>query len=290
MRGLFRYEQKDTIMHRLDPRVKLCWVFGMSVLSMLFGTPLLLLAAFLSTFPFWLMIGPSRAKVRALLFVFGTMVFGFMLTQSLFYYWGDPENPTFTIIPATFMVIGQITGGIYFYAEGALYGLIQSLRFMTTVSAASAFVATTHPSELLIGLVRFVKVPRTDRWIGVPNEIAFMVSSAVGFAPSMIEESMIIINAMRARGLELKGGIRTKVKALRHIFFPMVVGLLRKGRQIAIAADARAFRAIKNRTFVDELQMRRGDYVMLIYTAALVISGFILSSIGFGGTAPGLGT
>lgn len=290
MRGLFRYEQKDTVMHRLDPRVKLCWVFGMSVLSMIFGTPLLLLAAFLSTFPFWMMITPSPAKIRALLFVFGTMVFGFMLTQSVFYYWGDPENPTFTLIPATFPVIGQITGGIHVYAEGALYGLIQSLRFMTTVSAASAFVATTHPSELLIGLVRFVKVPRTDRWIGVPNEIAFMVSSAVGFAPSMIEESMIIINAMRARGLELKGGIRTKIRALRHIFFPMVVGLLRKGRQIAIAADARAFRATKNRTFVDELQMRRGDYIMLIYTITLVISGFILSSIGFGGTAPGLGS
>ncbi len=105
----------------------------------------------------------------------------------------------------------------------------------------------------------------------------------------MIEESIIIINAMRARGLEIKGGIRTKIRALRHIFFPMVIGLLRKGRQIAIAADARAFRATRNRTFVDELQLRGSDYVMIIYIVALVASGFVLSSIGFGGTAPGLG-
>lgn len=290
MRGLFRYEEKDTIMHRLDPRVKLCWVFGMSVLSMLLGTPLLLAAAFASTIPFWALVKPSGAKVRAILFVFGTMVFGFMLTQSFFYYWGDPENPTFTIIPAAFPVLGTLTGGVHFYLEGAVYGLLQSLRFMTTVSAASVFVASTHPSELLVGLVRFIKVPFTNSWIGVPNEIAFMVSSAVGFAPSMIEESIIIINAMRARGLEIKGGIRTKIKALRYIFFPMVVGLLRKGRQIAIAADARAFRATRNRTFVDELQLRGSDYVMIIYIVAMVASGFILSSIGFGGTAPGLGT
>ena len=290
MRGLFRYEQKDTAMHRLDPRVKLIWVLGMSVISMLLGTPLLLIIAFLSVLPFWMIIRPSAAKVRAILFVFGTMVFGFMFTQSLFYYWGDPESPTFTIIPAAFPVIGYLTGGVHFYAEGAVYGLIQSLRFMTTVSAASAFVASTHPSELLVGLVRFVKIPRTDIWLGVPNEIAFMVSSAVGFAPSMIEESMIIISAMRARGLELKGGIRTKIRALRYIFFPMVVGLLRKGRQIAIAADARAFRATKNRTFVDELRLCRSDYVMLIYVAVLVGSGIYMSSIGFGGTVPGLGT
>jgi energy-coupling factor transport system permease protein len=196
---------------------------------------------------------------------------------------------TFTIIPETFPVIGYITGGIHFYAEGALYGLIQSLRFMTTVSAASVFVASTHPSELLVGLVRFTKVPFTNIRIGFPNEIAFMVSSAVGFAPSMIEESMIIINAMRARGLEIRGGIRTKIRALRHIFFPMVVGLLRKGRQIAIAADARAFRATKNRTFVDELQLGRGDYIMLTYIAVFLVAGTYLSSIGFGGTAPGLG-
>lgn len=290
MRGLFRYEQKDTIMHRLDPRVKLIWVFGMSVLSMLLGTPLLMVSAFLSTLPFWMIIKPSAAKIRAILFVFGTMVFGFMFTQSLFYYWGDPENPTYTLIPAAFPVIGYLTGGVYFYAEGAVYGLIQSLRFMTTVSAASVFVASTHPSELLVGLVRFVKIPRTDIWLGVPNEIAFMVSSAVGFAPSMIEESMIIISAMRARGLEIRGGIRTKIRALRHIFFPMVVGLLRKGRQIAIAADARAFRATKDRTFVDELQLGRSDYIMLIYIAVLAGTGIYLSSIGFGGTSPGLGT
>jgi len=70
----------------------------------------------------------------------------------------------------------------------------------------------------------------------------------------------------------------------------MVVGLLRKGRQIAIAADARAFRATKNRTFVDELRLCMSDYVMLIYVAVLVGSGIYMSSIGFGGTVPGLGT
>jgi len=289
MKGLFRYEQKDTVIHRLDPRVKLVWVFGMSVLSMLFGSPSLLLVAFLSTLPFWALVKPSAAKIRAILFIFGTMVFGFMLTQSIFYYWGDPANPTFTIVPATFPVIGSVTGGIHVYAEGAWYGLIQSLRFMTTVSAASVFVASTHPSELLVGLVRFTRVPFTNIRIGFPNEIAFMVSSAVGFAPSMIEESMIIINAMRARGLEIKGGIRTKIRALQHIFFPMVVGLLRKGRQIAIAADARAFRATKNRTFVEELQLGPCDYIMLTYIAAFLVVGTYLSSIGFGGTAPGLG-
>ncbi|MFQ6071101.1 MAG: energy-coupling factor transporter transmembrane component T family protein [Methanosarcinales archaeon] len=289
MRGLFRYEQKNTVMHKLDPRAKLIWVIGISVLTIVLGDPLLLLMVFLSTIPFWIILKPSKSKIKAILLVFASMVFGFMISQSFFYYWG--RDPLFTLIPADVPVIGSLTGGIHVYSEGVIYGLIQSFRFLASVSAAMVLVATTHPSELIIGLVRFANIKtnglKNTNWIGFPYEIAFMVSSAVSFAPSMIEESIIIINAMRARGLKIEGGIRNKIKALRYIFFPMVVNILRKGRQMAIAADARAFRATKNRTFVRELKFKRMDYVYLGYTFVLVCLGLYLSFIGYGGTAPG---
>jgi energy-coupling factor transport system permease protein len=147
-------------------------------------------------------------------------------------------------------------------------------------------VASTHPSELISGLVRFIRVGK--RWIGFPGEIAFMVACAAGFAPSMIEESLITINAMQARGLKMKS-ITNKIKAMRYLMFPLIINVLRTGRQIAIAADARAFRATKNRTSIRELKLKLPDYVLLSYTLLFLGTGLYLSFAGYGGTAPGLG-
>ena len=282
MRGIFRYEQKETVIHRIDPRVKLVWVFCISALTIISGVPWMLLVIFLSTLPFWVLLRPSREKVKSFIFVLCTMVIGFMFSQSIFYYWG--ETPTFTILSAEFPVLGSITGGIHVYKEGAVYGLIQSLRFMASVSAAMVLVASTHPSELIAGLVRFIRVGK--RWIGFPGEIAFMVSSAAGFAPSMIEESLITTNAMQARGLKMKG-ITNIIKAMRYLLFPLVVNVLRTGRQVAIAADARAFRATKNRTYVKELKLNGFDYLFLSYTFVFLSTGIYLSLTGYGGTVPG---
>jgi energy-coupling factor transport system permease protein len=286
MRWLFRYEQKDTVMHKLDPRVKLVWLFGLSVLTVVLGAPWLLIGLFLSTLPFWCLLRPSMKKVKAKVWVIGAIVVGFIVSQSLFYYWA--QDPFFTIIPSSTPVIGYLTGGVYLYSDGALYGLFQSFRLMATVSAAMVLVATTHPSEFITALVRFacLKIMNRQYCIGLPYEIAFMVSSAISFAPSMIEQCFIVVNAMQARGLELRGGIRTKVKALRYIFIPMVVNILRAGRQIAIAADARGFRATKNRTYVNELTLKGRDYVFLTYTIVFTAAGLYLSYTGFGGTAP----
>lgn len=282
MRGIFRYEEKETIVHRIDPRVKLVWVFSISVLAITAGVPWMLLLIFLSTLPLWALLRPSREKIKSFVFVLCTMVFGFMFSQSIFYYWG--ETPTFTIIPADFPVLGYITGGIHIYKEGVVYGLVQSLRFMASVSAAMVLVASTHPSELIAGLIRFIRVGK--RWIGFPSEIAFMVSSAAGFAPSMIEESLITINAMQARGLKMKG-ITNKMKAMRYLFFPLIINVLRTGRQIAIAADARAFRATKNMTYLNELKLNGFDYIFLTCIISFLSIGVYLSLIGYGGTAPG---
>ncbi len=286
MRGLFRYEQKDTFVHNLDPRVKLIYLIGISILTIVFGVPWLLILLFLSTLPFWYFLHPSKSKVKSMFWLFAILSLSFIISQSLFYYWAD--EPLFCIIPPEFPIIGPLTNGIYVYIDGAIYGLIQSFRFMTTISAAMIFVSTTHPSQLITALGRFfsIKIKNKQYVVGLPYEIAFMVSSAVSFAPVMIEECYGIINAMRARGLDLKGGIRTKLRAAKHLFLPLIVNILRSGRQIAIAADARGFRATKNRSYVKELKLNSNDYVFL--TIVIIFTGFgiYLSLVGYGSTPP----
>lgn len=286
MKWLFRYEQKDSLLHRLDPRVKLLWLFGISVLSVVLGTPYLLVALFASTLPFWFILKPSKNRIKAMLLVFGSIGLGFILSQALFYYWA--KDPLLTLIPPSFPLLGSLTGGVYFYADGAFYGLYQSFRFMTSLSAAMLVLATSHPSRLISGLVSFfeIKIRGINYRIGLPYEIAFMLSSAVSFAPTMLEESGVILNAMQARGLELKGGVCTKAKALKYILVPLVVNILRAGRKLAIAADTRGFRASRHRTSLNELRLKSNDYLFLAYTIFFTAGGLYLSYSGFGGTVP----
>ncbi|PAV14077.1 cobalt ABC transporter permease [Methanosarcina spelaei] len=286
MKSLFRYEQKDSLLHRLDPRVKLFWLFGISVLSVVFGTPDLLAILFISTLPFWFVLKPSKSRIKAIIIIFMSVLLSFTISQALFYYWA--KDPLFTLVPSSFPLVGPLTGGIYFYADGAVYGLYQSFRVMASLSAAMLVIATTHPGMLINAFVRFfeIRIAGKSYRIGIPYEIAFMVSSAVSFAPTMLEESGIILNAMQARGLELKGDIRRKAKALKYILVPLVVNILRAGRKLAIAADTRGFRANRHRTYVNELKLKRNDYIFLIYTILLTSGGLYLSYIGFGGTVP----
>jgi len=286
LKSLFRYEQKDSLLHRLDPRVKLFWLFGISVLSVVFGTPDLLAILFISTLPFWFMLKPSKSRIKAIIIIFMSVLLSFTISQALFYYWA--EDPLFTLVPSSFPLVGPLTGGIYFYADGAVYGLYQSFRVMASLSAAMLVIATTHPGMLIDAFVRFfeIRIAGKSYRIGIPYEIAFMVSSAVSFAPTMLEESGIILNAMQARGLELKGDVRRKAKALKYILVPLVVNILRAGRKLAIAADTRGFRANRHRTYVNELKLKRNDYIFLIYTILLTSGGLYLSYIGFGGTVP----
>lgn len=286
MRSLFRYEQKKSILHGLDPRVKLFWLFGVSVLSVVLGTPFLLAVLFFSTLPFWYVLRPSLARIKAMVLLFGAIAGSFIISQSLFYYWA--KEPLFTLIPASFPGLGPLTGGVFVYADGAVYGLYQSFRFLAGASAAMLVLATSHPGELILALSRFFefRVGKKSYRIGLPYEIAFMLSSAVSFAPTMIEECGVILNAMQARGLELKGGLRSRAKALKYIFFPMVVNVLRAGRQLAVAADTRGFRANKQRTYAKELIMSKGDFLFLTYTVLFTAMGLYLSYTGFGATVP----
>jgi len=286
LKSLFRYEQKDSLLHRLDPRVKLFWLFGISVLSVVFGTPDLLAILFISTLPFWFVLKPSKSRIKAIIIIFMSVLLSFTISQALFYYWA--KHPLFTLVPSSFPLVGPLTGGIYFYADGAVYGLYQSFRVMASLSAAMLVIATTHPGMLIDAFVRFfeIRIAGKSYRIGIPYEIAFMVSSAVSFAPTMLEESGIILNAMQARGLELKGDVRRKAKALKYILVPLVVNILRAGRKLAIAADTRGFRANRHRTYVNELKLKRNDYIFLIYTILLTSGGLYLSYIGFGGTVP----
>ncbi|MBD3227512.1 MAG: energy-coupling factor transporter transmembrane protein EcfT [Candidatus Lokiarchaeota archaeon] len=276
MSNIIKYKEKETLIHKFDPRVKLALLISISIVSVLIGQPLVQLIIFCSTIPFWILFKPSWARLRGLIYAYSIMGLGFILSQGFFYYW-EPRTILLTIIPSNFPLIGPITGGIYLYAEGLIYGTLQTLRVITTINIALLIIGSTHPSKLLLSLNK----------LGLPYTLSFMVSTAVRFAPNMLEEGKTVLNAMKTRGFKTNG-IR-KLSALRLLFFPLLNKTLKNARQIAIAADIRGFRATKNRTFLKKIKFTKKDYIILIYSVVYLILGIYLSIIGFGAATPGFG-
>jgi energy-coupling factor transport system permease protein len=259
----------------MDARVKLLWMLAIAFLSVALRDPLLLLLLFASTWPFWLILKPGRQKIQKVLLLFAFLTLSFMISQAMFYYWAG--EPWLVLIPRSFPIIGAITGGIYIYKEGIAYGAVQSLRLLSTMGAALIVTGSTHPSEFLIALVKAVEFRAGEKRvaIGLPYEIAFMVTTGLNLLPMLAQNIATTMSALQARGVPWQGGLSNKIKALRYLMFPVMVGILRHSRQMAVAADLRAFRARPERTFIRELKLGAADYYLLFYIAVLC-AGFIL--------------
>ncbi|MGQ4873630.1 MAG: energy-coupling factor transporter transmembrane component T family protein [Promethearchaeia archaeon] len=276
VKSIFKFEEKDSFIHKLDPRTKLFLLIVISIITIIIGNPLLLIFIFIGSIFLWILMRPSWEKIKSLLFFYGIICMSTMISQGVFYYW-TPKTILITIISADFPILGSFTGGIYIYREGLFYGLIQSLRFLIALNIALLLITSTHPSQLILSLHK----------LKIPYELSFMITTAVRFAPIMMDEANSILNALRSRGVKINAFHGFKV--LRLLFFPLLNNSLRMGRQYALAAEVRAFRAVKNRTFLQDLKFKTSDYIILILLIILLVLAIYLSLIGFGAATPKMG-
>jgi energy-coupling factor transport system permease protein len=147
--------------------------------------------------------------------------------------------------------------------DGFIYGLQQSMRAISMLSVAMIIVTTTAPSNILMGLKKMF----------LPMEISFMVAIAIRTIPLALEQSMTVLNAERSRGLDFVPqrtinpfkAAKEIARAIRGIFVafvPVLISLLRSGRQLALAAEVKAFRSSKKRTDYNQLKMNLLDYLI----------------------------
>ncbi len=136
---------------------------------------------------------------------------------------------------------------------------------------------TTSPMELTDGLERLL---RPFRRIGVPaHELALMMTIALRFIPTLLEETEKIMKAQMARGAEFsQGSLVRRARALVPLLVPLFVGAFRRADALALAMEARCYRGGEHRTRMRELRMRPRDYVaaavvLLAAAVALVPRG-----------------
>ena len=226
--------------HNLDPRVKFVYVISVFVAAILFGEILPLLALFLLQIPFVLLARVQREWLRS-------------LRGALF---------LATFIFFTNILFRWLAAGYTFLPTDIEFSLAMTLRFVVLVESFSVFFLTTSPDLLGLALEQS----------RVPYEFSFAFTTAVRFVPVLAEEAQTIMDAQKARGLELeKGGFMKRIRNYVPVLIPLIVSAIRRSLELAEAMESRAWGAVKKRTNLYELTLHRGDAVLLAITVGVLV-------------------
>ena len=251
---LGQYYPADSAVHRLDPRMKILLLVAMIVAIFLCGDLLayipvigvLALASYLSKVPFRLLL----KGLRPLRFI---LVFTFIL--NLFFLQGETPllNLGFTVITR----------------EALLTAIQYSLRLVLLVLFSSLLTLTTAPVTLTDGLERLLSPLRVIHFPA--HEMAMMMTIALRFIPTLVEETDKIMKAQSARGADFESGnLFARAKAMVPLLVPLFVSAFRRAGELAMAMEARCYHGGEGRTRLRVLRLHRGDFIAALVAAALI--------------------
>jgi len=252
-----QYFPGNSYLHRLDPRTKILAVIFLSVAIFLPQTwaghaltvAFSLVAVALAQVPLKFII---RGLRPILIFMLFAMIFNAFLT---------PGEKLFAI------------GTLTVTREGLILSGVAAIRLVMVVIVASLLTLTTSPILLTDGIERLLR-PLSP--IGVPaHELALMMTIALRFIPTLMEEADRIMRAQTARGADFQtGNIVNRVKGLIPVMVPLFVAAFRRADELATAMEARGYRGGKGRTKMKELALGGHDLVaavvVVLFTGVVV--------------------
>ena len=250
---LGQYFPGDTVIHRLDPRTKLLMVIVYIVALFLckwfvsYGVAL----AFLAT-----VIILSKIRLKALFKGLKPLLIIILFTAVLNIFYTDGT------VLVEFWIF-RIT------REGLINAFFLVLRIMLLVMGTFLMTYTTSPIALTDGLESLLS-PLKKLHFPV-HELAMMMSIALRFIPTLIEETDKIISAQKARGADFEtGNIFRRAKALIPILVPLFVSAFRRADELATAMECRCYHGGKGHTKLKQLRYRRRDVLSLLLGAVLL--------------------
>ena len=238
----------NSLVHRFDPRLKLVLTVAYIVLLFAASNPLGLT---LSILFLGVMYKVAKIPVK-------------MIGKSL-----KPILPIvlFTAVLNLFFVSGEGDPLVHFwfltiYAEGVRYAVLMAVRVMALIAGTSLLTYTTSPIVLTDAIEQLLK-PLGKLHFPV-HELAMMMSIALRFIPTLIEETDKIMNAQKARGAQLDTGKMTdRVKALVPVLIPLFISASRRADELAMAMECRCYRGGTGRTRLKVLRCEKQDYIDL---------------------------
>ena len=247
-----QYYPGHSFLHSLDPRTKLiCLFFYMTGLFMIKELPgFTYLAAFTA-----LVTAGSGIPVKVLFK--GLKPMWMLLTLTMFLNFFMTGNGA-VLWQWRFLKVTD---------AGIMRGIFMALRLVLLLNVTSLLTLTTTPILLTDGLERIMK----RCLVPMAHELAMMMTIALRFIPTLIEETERIMKAQIARGADFEtGNLLTKAKSLVPLLIPLFVSAFRRADELAMAMEARCYRGGEGRTRLRQLRYRKRDAVAFIATACFV--------------------
>ena len=251
---LGQYYPGNSFIHRLDPRTKILSTLLLIIAVFLansaigYGTlcAMVLLIIAVSGLPFMLVL----KSVKPLLFII-------VLTLALHALMGQGEH---VLYQWRFITITE---------EGLQLGVQMAMRLILLLMISSILTFTTSPIVLTDGIEALL---RPFRVVGVPaHELAMMMTIALRFIPTLMEETDRIIKAQTARGADFSGGnLLVRAKNMLPILVPLFISAFRRADDLAIAMEARCYRGGEGRTRMHQLAYRSGDVLAFVFAFAMI--------------------
>jgi len=253
-----QYYPSDSFIHNLDPRTKIILtVLYVAAVFFIKGISGFLILGVLSFFLIKLSDVPVKLFLKGLKPVLFIMIFTALLNLFL-------TNEGKILFEWGFLRITE---------KGFWLSLFMVLRILFLLFGSSFLLYTTSPVSMTSGLESLMKPLKK---IGVPaHEISMMMSIALRFIPTLIEETDKIMSAQKSRGANLdEGNIIKRAKALVPILVPLFISAFRRADELAMAMESRCYNGSDNRTKLKELKFSKKDilaYVCFFVGAAIVI-------------------
>lgn len=260
---LGQYYQTDSIIHRLDPRVKLvttvCYIISLFVVDNIVGY--ILAGLFLA-----MVIKMSKVPVKFM--VRGMKSILFLLIIALIF--------------NLFLTPGEVVVSFWklqITKEGIRQAVFMAVRLVFLLMGSSVMTLTTTPNQLTDGMEKLLSPLRL---LKVPvHEIAMMMSIALRFIPILLEETDKIMKAQMARGADFESGnLIKKAKSLVPLLVPLFISAFRRANDLAMAMESRCYRGGEHRTKMKPLIYKKRDGlaygIVFCYLVLCVVCGKIL--------------
>lgn len=258
-----QYFPGNSFLHRLDPRMKL--IVAVLYIIVVFLAQNLAAFAFLTAVTLAIVF-LSGIKLKVILKGLKPLIFIIAFTAIVNIFWTTGETKWVNF------------GIIQIYREGVMFALLMIVRVICMLAGTSVILTyTTTPIALTDGLERLI-APLAK--IGVPtHDFSMMMTIALRFIPTLIEETDKIMKAQQARGVDFSsGGLMKRLRSFMPVIIPLFVSAFRRAEELAIAMESRCYRGGEGRTRMTQLHLHARD-IMTLISLLLIGAAIVLINI-----------
>ncbi len=257
-----QYYETDSLVHRLDPRIKILiliayvvFIFVAQNFYAFLALEVFLIAIIIcARIPF---IDMLKSMKGILFIVIVTVIL------NLFFYQGQTQTVVFWIITK----------------EALIFSAFMALRLITLVMASVLLTFTTTPVALTDGIesllspLKYIKFP--------VHELALVMSIALRFIPILMNEADRIIMSQKARGADFESGnIINRAKAMIPVLIPLLISAFRRAEELGDAMDSRCYSSSAVRTKYKKLKLKLGDLISVLISAIVFAGVIVFNSVG----------